>query len=179
MTEFSFKEFKPTMIFLGKFIGLYIAGNLLYGFYVTYFEPRPDPTTHMVSIQTAFLLNLYDLDVTSVDQVLKPTCWLIYDNRTILSVYEGCNGLNTMIIFIAFVVGFGPVSKKMIWFIVMGILMIHIVNLLRIGVLFFVAEYWPTYMYFTHKYFFTAILYLVVFLMWMLWVKKFSSVEKA
>jgi exosortase/archaeosortase family protein len=62
----------------------------------------------------------------------------------------------------------------MFWFVPTGLLIIHVVNLARIGLLFFVAEYQPDFMYFTHKYFFTAILYIIIFLLWMIWVKRFS-----
>jgi hypothetical protein len=35
----------------------------------------------------------------------------------------------------------------------------------------------PKAMYFTHKYFFTAILYVVIFVLWVWWVKKFSALK--
>ncbi len=174
MQDFSFKEFKPTIAFLVKFTAFYLVGNILYGLYVTSFKPRPDPVTSFVSAQTAVVLTACGSSVASVDQLKKPMTWLIFEGRSVLSVYEGCNGLNTMIIFVAFILAFGPVSKKMLWYIPLGLLIIHLANLVRISLLFYVAEYWPHFMYFTHKYFFTAILYVVIFVMWIFWVKRFS-----
>ena len=65
MTEISFREFKPTIFFLGKFLGLYIAGNLVYGLFVTAYDPLPDPATRWVSgmgpvlgIQTTASVNM-------------------------------------------------------------------------------------------------------------------------
>lgn len=179
MKGFSVSEFRPTIFFLIKFIGLYLVGNLLYGLYVTSFEPKPDPVTSIVSAHTATVLSAGGWNVSSIDQESRPTTWLVYKDRAVLSVYEGCNGINTVIIFAAFIVAFGPYTKKMIWFIPLGIIVIHSVNLGRISLLFYVSEYIPKYMYYMHKYFFTAILYMVIFMLWIGWVKHYSLPEKS
>jgi exosortase/archaeosortase family protein len=80
--------------------------------------------------------------------------------------------MNTMIIFVAFMVAFGPLNKAIAWFIPMGLVIIHIANLGRILMLFFVAEYRPDAMYFIHKYVFTAALYLIIFGLWLLWLNR-------
>ena len=69
---------------------------------------------------------------------------------------------------------FGPVSNRMYWFIPLGLLVIHLVNLARISLLYFVSIRYPRYMYFAHKYFFTAVLYAAVFMLWVWWVRKYS-----
>jgi exosortase family protein XrtF len=173
----SFSEFRPTILFLVKFVGIYLVGNILYGLYITSYEPRPDPVTHVVSKQTALVLNTCGYQVEAADRQQKPTTDLMYLGRAKLSVYEGCNGLNTMIIFVAFLFAFGPVSKTLIWFIPAGLMIIHLMNLARISLLFFVSEYMPDAMYFTHKYFFTAILYVVIFVLWVWWVKRYSRIS--
>lgn len=172
MKGFSFSEFKPTLLFLGKFIGIYVVGNLLYGMYITAWHPRPDPVTHVVSEQTAAALRICGWEVESIDNTRRPTTQLMYGKKAILAVYEGCNGLNTIIIFVAFIIAFGPLNKMAGWFIPLGIAIIHIANLFRIALLFFVVKFMPQFMYFTHKYLFTAILYIVIFVLWIVWVKK-------
>lgn len=173
----SFSEFRPTILFLVKFVGIYLVGNLLYGLFITSFEPKPDPVTHVVSEQTAFVLNVCGYHVVAEDDERKPTTDINYLGRTRLSVFEGCNGINTMIIFVAFLLAFGPISKNLLWFIPTGLLIIHLMNLVRITLLFFVSEYLPNAMYFTHKYFFTAILYVVIFVLWVWWVKRYSGLN--
>lgn len=174
MGSVSFKEFKPTIFFLVKFVGLYLVGNLLYGWYVTHYEPKPDPVTHVVARQTAGILSFCGWPVTIYDYKEIPTTSLLYEGRSILAVYEGCNGLNTAIIFAAFIIAFGPVSRAWAWFIPLGLLIIHSMNLARIAMLFFVSEYLPNAMYFVHKYLFTAILYAIIFILWVWWVRRFS-----
>src|SRR5688572_5235915 len=104
MKDFSIKEFKPTILFLVKFIGIYVVSNFLYGWYVTAYEPRPDPVTQIASDQTAAVLTVCGWPTVTKDQPEQPTTLLVYEKRNILAVYEGCNGINVMIIFIAFII---------------------------------------------------------------------------
>jgi exosortase family protein XrtF len=175
---FSIKEFRPTIVFLGWFIGLYLIGNLLYGIYVTSFKPGPDPVTRWVTENSGFILKACGWPVKVSDYPGKSTTVIWHEGRAVLSVYEGCNGINTMIIFVVFLIAFGPIDRKLIWFIPLGLIIIHLMNLLRITFLFFIAEYYPGAMYFIHKYVFTGILYIVIFVLWILWVKKFSISTK-
>ena len=179
MSSFSIKEFKPTILFLVKFVGIYLVGNFLYGLYVTAYKPGPDLATHWVSDQTAVVLTACGWPTEVEDRADRPTTRLNYDGKSILAVYEGCNGINVMIIFIAFVVAFGPLTKTVLWFIPVGLLIIHLMNLARITLLFWVSIYLEDLMYFTHKYFFTAILYVVVFVLWVWWVKKYAIKKEA
>lgn len=177
MKRISITEFKPTIFFLVKFIGIYVVANLIYGAFITAYSPRPDPITTEVTVHTSTALQLCGWTTNIQDNKTKPTTELILANKAILSVYEGCNGINVMIIFVAFVIAFGPITKTLWWFIPLGLVVIHFMNLVRIALLFWVAIYLPDFMYFTHKYLFTAILYVVVFLLWVVWVKKFTSVK--
>ena len=159
-------------------MGIYVVGNFLYGLYVTGYKPAPDPATHWVTNQTAFVVTVSGWPSEIEDNSRKPTTNLKYQGKNILAVYEGCNGINTMIIFVAFLFAFGPVTKTLIWFVPLGLSIIHIVNLARIALLFWVSIYNPDYMYFMHKYFFTAVLYIVIFLLWVWWVRKLTAVKR-
>ena len=169
------REFRPTILFLIKFIGIYLVGNVLYGLYVTAYDPAPDPATRWVTLQTARALDIAGWPATTADYAHKPTTIILHEGRGIVSVYEGCNGLNVMVIFMGFVLAFGPMRKAMWWFIPLGILLIHLSNLLRIGLLFLVTLYFPRTLYFAHKYLFTAFIFLIVFGLWIWWVRKFTN----
>ena len=179
MIAFSIKEFTPTILFLAKFVGIYLVGNFLYGLYITSYDPAPDPVTHWITDQTAIVLTTCGWQSSIEDTPNKPTTKLIYDNESILAVYEGCNGINVMIIFVAFLIAFGPYTKQLLWFIPAGLLIIHLINLTRITLLFLVSIYQKNYMYFMHKYFFTAILYVAVFILWVWWVRRYTYKKMA
>jgi exosortase family protein XrtF len=171
----SLKEFKPTILFLVKFFGLYLAGNLLYGAYVTDWYPRPDAVTTLVTEQSSAILNLFGWETEAYEHTSKPTTYIATEEKAIVSVYEGCNGLNVVVVFLSFLLAFGPYTKKMFWFIPLGIVVIHLSNLARIVLLAVVSEHLPGFLYFTHKYLFTAFIYLFVFLLWVWWVMKLAN----
>ena len=171
----NWKEFRPTIFFLLKFVGLYLVGNLAYGAYITAYYPLPDPVTHAVSVQIAQVLQALGWPVTADDDLYKATTLLTHEGEAVLAVYEGCNGVNIMIIFVAFLAAFGPYKKPMLWFLPLGLVTIHGMNLARIAGLFFVSRFLPDLSYFTHKYLFTAFLYVVIFALWWGWIRKFGN----
>jgi exosortase family protein XrtF len=171
MTAFNPKEFKPTIIFLTKFIGLYFALSLVYGFYIRSYDHKPDAATLWITNQSSQLITLAGWKTQTWNHPKKPTTSIAYKGNGIVSVYEGCNGINVAIIFLSFLLSFGPVGKRLAWFAPVGLILIHIVNLGRIIGLFFVVLYMPSAVYFSHKYLFTAIIYAVVFILWLIWLR--------
>jgi exosortase family protein XrtF len=163
-------DFKPSLLFLGKFLGIYILGNVLYGLYIASYQPRPDPVTREVTEESSWCLNVVG-EVTSIrDHAERASIAIVRNDKAVISVFEGCNGLNVMIIFVAFVVAFGGPRNTMLWFIPFGLVIIHLVNLLRVGLLYVTALHFESYFYYVHKYFFTAILYIIIFILWAIWV---------
>ncbi|MFK7758105.1 MAG: exosortase X [Flavobacteriales bacterium] len=87
----------------------------------------------------------------------------------------GCDGLVIIALFIIFISLFaGPVRHKL-WFIPLGILLIHSLNVLRVAILAIIVLYRPEWLAFNHDYTFVLITYGFVFLLWMIWVNKFSQ----
>lgn len=169
------KEFKPAFLFLARFLGIYILGNLLYGFYIESYRPHPDWLTHEATQQTSIFLRWCGQQTSADINLYGPTVFLKASGETVLNVFEGCNGLNVMIVFLAFVIAFGGPRKKMAWFIGAGLLILHLANIGRISLLYVTARQFQDYFYYIHKYFFTAILYVIVFSLWALWIFKFND----
>lgn len=183
------KEFRPTILFLVKFFVIYIALSTLYGLFISKYdtaEPaRVDPFTHFISYNcsgSAMLMgyspNLIEDDhlnrEDSGEEVTYDSIWM--NGIYAISVEEGCNGLNIMLLFIAFVVAFGGSITNMLIFIPLGILFIHISNIGRLMLLSLInVEYGGRAFHFYHKYLFTAIIYGAVLLLWYLWAVKFSG----
>lgn len=168
--SFNIQEFKPSIYFLLKFLSSYILLSIIYGLYIESVEPKPDHVTVVVTEQAAALVTALGWEAQTANHPTNPTTVIQYQNKAIVSVYEGCNGLNVAIIFISFMVALGPYNRKLIWFSLGGLVFIHIINLMRIIGLFWVVIYLPNALYFTHKYLFTAVIYIAVFLVWLLWI---------
>lgn len=166
------KEFKPSLLFLARFLGIYFFANLLYGLYIESFEGA-DPLTFYVASQVSWLLGAVGEPVHVAYDTISPKVSMICDQDVVLNVFEGCNGINVMVIFVAFMVAFGGAWKKMVWFLPLGLLCIHFFNVCRIAALYFAAQHFQQYFYYVHKYLFTAAIYAVVFLLWYIWIVRF------
>ncbi len=168
------QEAKPAMFFLAKFLVFYFVCNIAYGWWITSHSPHPDPATVAVTHHSAALLKLVGYDVKTMVHHAKPAQRMLLNERPVLSVFEGCNGINVWIIFVAFVIAFSRLTKKTLIFILAGTGVIYLVNLARIIFLFFISLWYPNSVYFFHKYFFTAGIFLVVFAMWYYWIKTYG-----
>lgn len=166
------RKYRSALVFVLKFVAFYIILNLIYGFYVEFFRPNPDPVTYVVSAQTSTLLNWLGNETYYFKSDSQPNVIIgTQQDGSILSVYEGCNGINVFIVFLSFLIAFRW-NSKLFWFVPLGIFLIHLANLLRIGLLFFVSTKLPDYLYFTHKYLFTAFIFVIVFVLWYWWLRK-------
>ncbi len=170
------KEFKPALRFLGIFVGLYLVLNLLYGWWIERYD-QADPVTVFVTNQSSALLNIFGEETHTKPKLNTRTISIYKGSRRVVNVFEGCNGLNVAIVFIAFMVAFGGDRKKILWFIPTGLLLIHLANLLRVSGLFWVSEYSQQYFYYVHKYAFTASIYLMVFVLWWIWIERINGVS--
>lgn len=169
------KEFKPALNFLGKFLAIYFIGNILYGVYVESNDRAPDDVTESVTAQTSWLLDKAGYSTAYEIVPGIPKVAMKDANDIVLFVFEGCNGLNVMIVFIAFLFAFGGPAKWLAFFLPSGLLIIHLCNLVRIALLYHLALNNSTQFYYYHKYFFTATLYVVVFGLWAVWVILFNE----
>ncbi len=88
-----------------------------------------------------------------------------------------CNGLTVFAVFIGFILLFpGKIKHKLI-FIPIGLIIIHVLNILRLVGLAIIVLHSPDSLEFNHKYTFTILIYSTVFLLWMLWIKKYATTK--
>ncbi len=171
------KEFKPAFRFLAVFLGLYLGLNIVYGLWISSYGNQADKATILVTNQTSWVLNRFGENTQTRLKEGAPTVSILKDSRIALGVFEGCNSINVMIVFVAFLFAFKGSWKSMAWFLPLGLVLIYIANLVRVILLYYVAEYWRQYFYYIHKYLFTAVIYLIVFILWWWWIEKISGVS--
>jgi exosortase family protein XrtF len=147
----------------------------LYGFWVTSYAPRPDPATQLAARQSAIILRVLGYTAAARTHATSPAERILLDKHSILSVYEGCNGINIWIIFAGFMLALSKPGLRMAWFVLAGSVIIYVLNLGRILALFFVSLNYPEALYFVHKYLFTALLYGAVFAMWYFWIAYYGK----
>lgn len=89
-----------------------------------------------------------------------------------------CNGITLMFLFAIFVIAYPGNIKNKLWYVPLGIVIVHTINIIRIIALALIANYNYEYLDFNHTYTFTFLAYSAVFGLWMLWVNKFSNTSK-
>ena len=170
-------KYKPFLTFVTKFFLIYILLSWLYGLYLGQFDEatfEPDGITTLVSDQTRDLLNFFGEEATTRPHELEPSHKFAVHGKFVARIVEGCNAVSVMILFVAFVVAFKGKLKHTLLFILGGILIIHILNILRIALLVLALYYYPEYQEILHGTIFPLVIYSVVFILWVIWVNKFS-----
>jgi len=99
------------------------------------------------------------------------------DGTNGLWIGASCDGVSLFALFSIFVIAFPGPWKKKLWFIPLGIVAIHALNLLRIIGLLLVVYYFPDpdVLDFNHNYTFQLIMYALIFLLWYIWANRLSG----
>lgn len=108
-----------------------------------------------------------------------------YRNRVGVSGTPGveigapCDGLSLFALFAIFIAFFpGPVRNKL-WFVPLGIILLHGVNISRVISLTVIQSKYPDWLAFNHDYTFTVLVYGVVFGLWVVWATYLATFTKA
>jgi exosortase family protein XrtF len=156
----------PTVVFLAKLVLLYglwnwLNANVWLGNWVT----------HQLGVAGAWTLRLTGLDATVVNQ---PYTQIYVAGAPLLGIGDACNGVDFFGLFACFVLAFPAQVKSKYWFLPLGILFIHLLNVLRVVILCLNYYYYRPSFEFNHHYTFVVVVYGVMFLLWMKWASKYS-----
>jgi exosortase/archaeosortase family protein len=88
---------------------------------------------------------------------------------------RGCNGFDIYCIFASFIILFPGVWWKKIIYIIFGIAVIFISNIMRVTFLAIDRYYDYKVFYYNHKYTYVFVVYAIVFGLWVLWITKFTK----
>ncbi len=155
----------------------YLILTFIYQTYLNRFDGQNaevDTFTQSVAIQSAAVLSWFDSQSYTMPHLKEPSVKLFYKGKYISRIIEGCNALSVIILFISFVVAFTGKFKKTILFITFGTVLIHILNIGRIALLCVALYNLPQYEHLLHGVIFPLVIYGIVFLLWVIWVNKYS-----
>ena len=177
----NFSQYKPFFTFLIKFLLFYVVFTFVYKMYLNQYNVannEVDFFTEVVANQTSNLMLLFTENIRIFPNDLEPSIKIFYNDKYVARVIEGCNAISVMILFAAFIFAFSTQWKKTGLYIVSGIILIHFLNIIRIALLSFALYFYPEYEEILHGTIFPLFIYGVVFLLWILWVTKFSGYAK-
>lgn len=161
---------------------LYITWYALYELIIKPYTTLDARVISMIIDHAQFLLNLFGF----------PTYRAVEEDNMQLLGIDGahpiwigapCNAVTLFAFFMLFIIAFPGPGRHKLWFIPLGILIIHFANLLRVIALTLISFYKPEYLEFNHTYTFTVLVYAIIFALWMWWVnfslKQTQNVSKA
>ena len=175
-----FKKYKPVIRFIVTFLSVYIVLSIAYKFYLDLSDGSkyyPDYLTHTVAKQSQDLLNTFGYETNIEPHPDEPTMKIIIRDKYVARVVEGCNSISILILFISFVVAFSGKFKITLFYLLAGSTLLYVVNLVRIAILSVGLFHYPWRREILHVVIFPAIIYGMVFVLWMVWVNRFSNLK--
>ena len=177
------KSNKTVVIFLIKFFSAYVLLFLIYSIYLNKTQKTSGlftcaPITKTVAVQTKFLINSIGY-ISEIEQHKEEVSVKLFVNdKFVARIIEGCNSISIIILFVSFIIAFSSNFKPTLLFIVFGSLLIYFINILRIALISIALYEYPQYEYILHDILFPLIIYGITFLLWFIWVRKFSKLKK-
>jgi exosortase family protein XrtF len=177
------KKRKTIIKFLVKFFVAYFVLLGIYDIYLRQTQQKGDvfscsPITKTVANHTQQLANFLGYHTRIEDHEDELSIKFYVGNIYAARIVEGCNSISIIILFLAFIIAFSGGLKATIIFGVIGTFVIYSVNIVRVMVLSMLMYKYPQYQEILHGLLFPAIIYGTVFLLWIIWVNKFSYLKK-
>jgi exosortase family protein XrtF len=99
-------------------------------------------------------------------------------NVFVARIIEGCNSVSVIILFIAFVIGFPSRFRTTFLFLIVGSILIYTANIVRIAAISIALYKFPDYQYVLHDLLFPTLIYGLIFLLWIIWIRFFYRKQR-
>ena len=165
------KKQRSIVLFLVKFFAAYFILFTVYSLYLHHTQKKDElyscsPITTLVAKQTADVLNMTGFNVIHQQNT---------NELSVKLIIEGCNSVSVIILFLSFIFAFSGSFRITFIYSFLGSTLIYGVNIIRIAFLSVMLYKFPSQQEFLHDIIFPTIIYGLVFLLWVLWVQKFSK----
>ena len=169
----------------GFFIRLFIVFSVWFVCYNLILKPTrviDRPLTNFLTSAATKCINVFYSSANQVswaESKVKNCADMFKQDRLVFQIYDVCNGIDLMFIYIGvlFLLPF-PVKRKL-WFSGVGVIVIALFNIVRICSLYFIYIYQRSAFDFSHHYLFTLLMYVVIFFGWLLFIRKAKPDEKS
>ena len=172
--------------FITRALAILIAWKILYLVFLFPGRVLDKPLSYAVSKGTVWTLNSFshgagytikdEKGVVSTDTgpATVPVYNVYFNDRSIVSIEDPCNGLELIILYAGFIVAMPATVRRKIWFIIGGTIAIYIVNVLRCAGVAYALIYYPDQADFAHHYLFTFVVYGLIIALWLIFSRKLS-----
>ena len=176
------KNRKIIINFLIRFFVTYFLLLGVYSFYLKQTQQKGDifscdPLTEKVAYQTQQLGNLLGFNTSIVQHESELSMKFFAGEVYAARIVEGCNSVSIIILFLTFIIAFKGSLKATIIFGLVGGAVIYVVNIFRVLFLSLLMYKYPEYKYLLHSLLFPGVIYGTTFILWIIWVNKFSHLK--
>lgn len=177
------KKNKVVILFLVKFFAVYFSLTGLYSLYLNSTQTQEvfyscSPVTQKVAAHTKYATELLGYEVETYQSLNEFSFDFKVNDRLVVKIVEGCTSIAVMILFLSFIVAFTGRLKPTILFGLCGVLLIYATNIFRIVFLVLAIYHYPEYANILHDFVFPGMIYGMVFILWMIWVNKFATINR-
>jgi exosortase H (IPTLxxWG-CTERM-specific) len=123
---------------------------------------------------TAFVARVSAAVLRILGEPAAVTGCIVSSPRFAVTIYNGCNGLITSLIFIAGVLAFPARWTAKLIGVVGGLVVIQILNLIRILSLFYIGIYFPDYFNDAHIFIWQSLIIIAGVALWVVWAHRFA-----
>jgi exosortase family protein XrtF len=175
----AFEQFPPQVrIFLLRGLVLFAIWKFVYLFFWAQPRTLDGPLTNTVGSQSVWILNqVYQtkgfkatpvVAVTRMegDYQIAKVSKIDKEGKHLLNIADDCNGLELFILYIGFILSMPATIKRKVVYLIGGVFIIHIVNLLRCVGLSALLMHWDRYFDLAHHYIFKIMVYSTIFVLW-------------
>lgn len=177
-----FEKYKLVIKFIVTFLAVYTVLSIGYNIYLSLSDGSkfyPDYVTNLVAKQTNTLLNSVGYEASVVQHPNEPSMKIIINGKFVARVIQGCNAVSIIILFLSFIIAFSGKFKTTLFYCFAGSIIIYAFNLIRIVILSIGLYHYPWRRELLHNIIFPMLIYGTVFLLWMVWVNRFSKSVKS
>ncbi len=165
------QSYRQEIVFITLFVGI-LGGGFTFISLTPINDNLIEPFTGLVAKASGWSLN-------AIGQGIQMQGTVIRNERFAVNIMNGCNGVETMIIFLAAVIAFPAPWKARLIGLVLGSLAIQGVNLLRVVSLFLTGAYFPEFFDSSHTVIWQSIVILFGVVLWIFWANRFALPPKA
>jgi exosortase/archaeosortase family protein len=125
-----------------------------------------------IVFMSSSILKVLQYEITQYNEVI------IINGSAGVAVGPACVGFGLLFGFAGLIISYHGAIKSKLWFIPLGLLGIHSINILRIVILAIISKINNDWVDFNHKYVFNTIIYIFIFLMFTWLVRYVEKQEK-
>lgn len=136
------------------------------------------PLTSHVGKYTTILLNTFvdapyfSVNTEFVKGQTTPSSQIYFKNKKIVFIADSCNGLIAFMRYLSFIFCFPSGIKRKLFYVILGAIIIHILNIIRCAALAYINLYHQSYFSVAHDHWFKYVMYGAILILWILFLRK-------